>query len=338
MRGVSGIVALVAGCLALAAFPVQARPDVTATRQSEIRSSLEDLIHALDCGETDGVQRAAASLAHHAEKTDWKAAANAIDSEAGRLIRGGGELTGADGRRLTTICHKLLAEMDTGTVPAPKTDPELTRAQETLEKVLAAQEYRNTSTLNWWQRFAIRALELIGRLLDRLFSTHLAQKAANIAYYITLGILTLPLVVLAGWLLWRALQSRADNASALPTRAVTALESPDVYRRRAQEFLQRGELVEALKNFHLALLSGLEQRGLVVHDRTRTNWEYLAQFQQRSSLGALVSAFRSLNLMYDRTVFGGASCDAAYVQQFAAVADDLLRGAGGTESPHEGAS
>jgi len=338
MRGATGILGLVAGCLAVAAVTAQARPEVTATRQSEIRSSLEDLVHALDCGESDGVQRAAAALSHHAEKTDWKVAAAAIDHEARRLIRTTSDLTGADGQRLATICRKLLAEINADPERIPKLDQELARAQQTLGKVLAAEEYRNASNPNWWQRFAIRAMEVIGRWLDRLFSTHLAQNAMRVAYYITLGILTLPLVVLAGWLLWRALQSREENVGTLTTRAITTLESPDVYRQRAQELLQRGELVEALKNFHLALLSGLEKRGLVVHDRTRTNWEYLTQFQQRSPLAALVSAFRSLNLMYDRTVFGGASCDAAYVQQFAAVADELLRDVGASELPGEGGS
>jgi hypothetical protein len=218
----------------------------------------------------------------------------------------------------------------------PKLDQELVRAQQTLGKVLAMEEYRSASNPNWWQRFAVRAMQVIGRWLDRLFSTHLAQNAMEIAYYITLGILVLPLVILAGWLLWRALQSREENASTLAPRAITALESPEVYQQRAQELLQRGELVEALKNFHLALLSGLEKQGLVVHDRTRTNWEYLAQFQQRSPLATLLAAFRSLNLMYDRTVFGDASCDAAYVQQFATVADELLRGVGSNEFPGVG--
>jgi hypothetical protein len=251
------------------------------------------------------------------------------------LIRKSIDLTGDDGKRLAVICRKLLAEINGVPERTPKLDQELARTQQTLGKVLAAEEYRSASNPNWWQRFAIRAMELVGRLLERIFSTHLAQNAMEVAYYITLGILTLPLVVLAGWLLWRALQSREDNVSALTTRAITALESPDVYRRRAQEFLQRGELVEALKNLHLALLSELERRGLVVHDRTRTNWEYLAQFQQRSPLATLVSAFRSLNVMYDRTVFGGTACDVAYVQQFATVVDELLRDVGGNEFPAE---
>jgi hypothetical protein len=159
----------------------------------------------------------------------------------------------------------------------------------------------------------------------------LGQRAGVVAYYIAMGILVLPLFILAGYLIWRALQSREETVSMVATWAVTMLESPDVYWQRAQELLQGGELIEALKNFHLALLAGLEKRGLVVHDRTRTNWEYLTQFRQKLPASALVSSFQSLNLMYDRTVFGAESCDAVYVQQFASLTGKLLQDLGSGE-------
>jgi len=200
-----------------------------------------------------------------------------------------------------------------------------------LAEVLAAPEYHDTAGPSWWQRYGIRAFQAVMRWLERIFETHLGQVASQIAYYIAMGILVLPLFLLAGYLIWRSLQSREASVTTAATRAVTALESPGIYWQRAQDLLQRGELIEALKNFHLALLAGLEKRGLVVHDRTQTNWEYLTQFRRKSPTTALVTAFQSLNLMYDRTVFGAGSCDEAYVQQFASMTSKLLQDLGGEE-------
>jgi hypothetical protein len=198
-------------------------------------------------------------------------------------------------------------------------------------EVLAAPEYHGTTAPSWWQRYGIRVLEALSRWLERIFSTRLGQRAGVMAYYIAMGILVLPLFILAGYLIWRALQLREETVSTVVTRSFTLLESPNVYWQRAQELLQRGELIEALKNFHLALLAGLEKRGLVVHDRARTNWEYLTQFRQKSPGPALVSSFQSLNLIYDRTVFGAESCDAADIQQFASLTNKLLQDLGGGE-------
>jgi hypothetical protein len=326
-----GIVGLIVTFLAFVGAVLPARAEATITPRVEFRASMEQLVCSLESGDTDAVQSAASMLLNQPGRTGWNAAAVAISDEARRLCRDGKGPADADWQRLMAVCRRLLLEADVEPEREAQREHTLTESRKALTEVLAAPEYHDTAAPSWWQRYGIRVLEAVSKWLERIFSTHLGQRVGVVAYYIAMGILVLPLFILASYLIWRALQSREETVSTVATRAVTALESPSVYWQRAQELLQRGELIDALKNFHLALLAGLESRGLVVHDRTRTNWEYLTQFRQKSTAAALVSSFQSLNLMYDRTVFGAESCDVVYVQQFASMTSKLLRDLGGGE-------
>jgi hypothetical protein len=327
----AGIVGLIATCLVLSGVGAPARAEVTATSPVEFRAQLEQLLHALESGDTDAVQRVASVLPDQPRRTGWNAAALAVSDEARRLCNDEQGPADADWQRLTAVCRQLLNETRDEPEREPLRKRTLAETRKALTEVLAAPEYHGTTAPSWWQRYGIRVLEALSRWLERIFSTRLGQRAGVMAYYIAMGILVLPLFILAGYLIWRALQSREETVSTVVTRSFTLLESPNVYWQRAQELLQRGELIEALKNFHLALLAGLEKRGLVVHDRSRTNWEYLTQFRQKSPGPALVSSFQSLNLIYDRTVFGAESCDAADIQQFASLTNKLLQDLGGGE-------
>jgi len=327
----AGIVGLIVVCLAFASAGSSARAGATVTSRVEFRASLEQLLHSLESGDTNAVQSAASTLLDQ----PWRAGANtasiALGDEAGRLCRDGEGPTDAGWQRLMAVCRRLLDEAKVEPEREAQRVRALAETRKALTEVLAAPEYHGTAAPSWWQRYGIRILEAVSRWLERIFSTRLGQRAGIVAYYIAMGILVLPLFILAGYLIWRALQSHERTVSTITTRSVTMLESPNVYWQRAQDLLQRGELIEALKNFHLALLAGLEKRGLVVHDRTRTNWEYLTQFRQNSPASALVATFQSLNLMYDRTVFGAGSCDAVYVRQFASLTSQLLQDVGSDE-------
>jgi hypothetical protein len=326
----ASIAGLVIACLGFAGTCRPVHGEATARPQVEFRASIDQLLCSLESRDTDAVQSAASTLLNQPERTGWNAAAVAISNEAQRLCNEQGT-SEADWQRLMVVCRRLLNEADLEPEHKALRERTLAETQKTLTAVLASSEYHDSTGPSWWQRYGTRIFEAISRWLERIFSTHLGQRAATIAYYIAMGILVLPLFILAGYLIWRALQSREKTVSTVVTQAATALESPNVYWQRAQEFLQRGELIEALKNFHLALLAGLEKRGLVVHDRTRTNWEYLVQFRQKTTASALVSSFQSLNLMYDRTVFGAGFCDAMSVQQFASMTSKLLQDLGGDE-------
>jgi hypothetical protein len=324
MTNRAGIAGLIVTCLALVGSGWPARAQAATAPPVEFRASMEKLLRSLESSDTDAVLSAASTLLSQSWRTGWNAAAVSISDEARRLCRDGQRPADADWQRLVAVCRRLLDEANVE--PERETQQHsLAETRKALTAVLAASEYHGTTAPSWWQRYGIRIFEALSRLLERIFSTHMGQRAATVAYYIAMGILVLPLFILAGYLIWRALQSREDTITPIATHAVTTLESTGVYWQRAQELLQRGNLVEALKNFHLALLAGLEKRGLVVHDRTRTNWEYLTQFRQNSPASALVSSFQSLNLMYDRTVFGAESCDAMYVQQFASMTNQLLQ-------------
>jgi hypothetical protein len=331
MTSKASIVGLIAVCLVLAGAGATTGAETTAAPPVGFHAQLEQLAHALESGDTDAVRRAASVLPDQPRRTGWNAAALAVSDEARRLCDDEQGTTDGDWQRLTAVCRQLLNETNGEPGREPLRKHTLAETRKALTEVLAAPEYHGTTAPSWWQRYGVRVLEALSRWLERIFSTRLGQRAGVVAYYIAMGILVLPLFILAGYLIWRALQSREEAVGIVATRAVTMLESPDVYWHRAQELLQRGELVEALKNFHLALLAGLEKRGLVVHDRTRTNWEYLTQFRQKTPEAALVSSFQSLNLTYDRTVFGAEPCDAVDVQQFASLTGKLLQDLGARE-------
>jgi hypothetical protein len=93
--------------------------------------------------------------------------------------------------------------------------------------------------------------------------------------------------------------------------------------------LQQGERREALKQFYLAVLATLEQRGWVAHDRTRTNWEYLAQLEAHQLPVESTTRLRSLNRIYDRAVYGAQPCDEPLVQEFAGLSRQLIQSPGG---------
>jgi hypothetical protein len=327
----AGIIGLIATGLLLAGISAPAGAKPTATSPVEFHTQLDQLLHALESGDTDAVQRVALVLPNQPWRTGGNAAAVAISDEAQRLCSIGQGPADAGWQRLIVVCRRLLNELNVEPEHETQRERTLAETRKALTEVLAAPEYHGTAAPSWWQRYGLRVLEVVSRWLERIFSTHLGQRAGVVVYYIAMGVLVLPLFILAGYLIWRALQSREKTVSTVATRTVTMLESPSVYWQRAQDLLQRGELIEAIKNFHLALLAGLEKRGLVVHDRTRTNWEYLTQFRQRSPASALVSSFQSLNRMYDRTVFGDESCDVVYVRQFASLTSKLLQELGSDE-------
>jgi hypothetical protein len=324
----AGILSLLVGALGLAWSGTTSGAEPAASPRVEFYTQVDELLCALQERDTNAVLRLASTLSGQTSRSGWKTAGGAIGAEARRLSHGDQDTTDAEWQRLEALCRKLLDETAVRSGDEARREHMTAETRRVLMEVLAKTEYHGTTNAGWWERYWARVYEVVMRWLEKIFATRVGERAMNIAYYIAMGVLVMPLFVLSGYLIWKTLQSREPVITTVATRAASILEPPDVYWQRAEQMLRRGELIEALKNFHLALLAGLEKRGLVVHDRTRTNWEYLAQFRQKTPTATLVVVFQSLNLVYDRAVFGAEACDARAVEQFAATTQKLLQDLG----------
>ena len=177
----AGIVGLIATCLVLAGVGAFALAEATATPSVEFRTQLEQLLHALESGDTDAVQRAASVLPDQSRRTGWNTAAIAISDEARRLCNDGQGPADAHWQRLVAVCRQLLSETSGEPEHEALRKRTLAETRKALTEVLAAPEYHGTTAPSWWQRYGIRALEALRRWLERIFSTHLGRRAGVVA-------------------------------------------------------------------------------------------------------------------------------------------------------------
>ena len=71
---------------------------------------------------------------------------------------------------------------------------------------------------------------------------------------------------------------------------------------------------------------------MVTCDRTRTNWEYLAQLESNPTTTEPRTLLRTLNRMYDHAVFGAQRCDEGYLTEFSSLSGKLIHAVTGMTS------
>ena len=90
------------------------------------------------------------------------------------------------------------------------------------------------------------------------------------------------LVIWAGWQLWRWLQpyiysfTQQLNQPSKPASKTSVPElSVDTWLQRSQKFQQQGNYREACQCLYMAMLQHLNDKGIALHEPTRTDGEYL---------------------------------------------------------------
>ncbi len=317
----------VAGCAWLA---LGARAELTGEQLTELRVRLDQLADAIGAGQTNDIRRAAATLERWVRQQGASLPVDVVCERARALAAMEFEAGDAEAAALRDSIRQLSANLAALQTASAAGDENLADARAALEQVLAGGEYRHAVQASWWQKVLMR----LGRWLERLFGLlgriPGMEKIASVMFYITVGLLLVPLLGVIGYIIWWQTKQRRDAPRVESVTALAALESPDAHWSRAEAFLREGRCVEALKQFHLAALAALERSGLVAHDRTRTNWEYLAQLQARPAPPESVSLLRALNRLYDRAVFGAAPCDETQARQFGETSLQLMRAVAGS--------
>jgi len=299
-----------------------AQAELTPAQVGELQTRLDRLGDALAAGHSNETYRAAATLQRWVYQTDASLPVDLICERALTLAAREFDPNDREARQLSESIRRLSANLDS---LQSASQADVSQARAVLAKVLSEAEYQSTIEPNWWQQIMMRLLRWMDRLMRLLHRIPGAERVASVMFYVAVALLLLPLLAVIGYLVWWQFKQRRDAPHIAMATTTMRLESPDAHLARAEECVRQGQYVEALKQFHLAVLAALEQRGWVAHDRTRTNWEYLAQLEAKPAPPESASLLRSLNRLYDHAVFGTQPCDESLALEFGKTSQQLMQ-------------
>jgi hypothetical protein len=125
------------------------------------------------------------------------------------------------------------------------------------------------------------------------------------------------LVVWIGWQLWRlwgsslsALPGKLRNLDQQPTNKVSELTVSD-WLKRSQTFQRQGNYGEACRCLYMAMLQQLNDTGIVPHQSSRTDGEYLQLIQDLPQY----RSYETLLATHQQACFGNAEIRAAEFEQ-----------------------
>jgi hypothetical protein len=314
---------------------IAARPSIAGLapdQQSDLANRLSSLADAVDRGDANETRQSARALLRWSRQIDGSLPVHLFCERAIQLSDDGFDPQTPEARQLHTALQQLAVDLRGDGEPVAPPKGKLGEAHKILDDVLAAPEYRNIERPAWGLRLLFQILDWLNHILSAVSKLPGAEKLGAMMFYVVLGLLLLPLLGVIGYLLWRLARQGRPGPDLESGEAVAQLDAPEVHLARADEFLRRGEFLSALKQYHLAALSSLEQRGLVTCDRTRTNWEYLAQLETNKATTEPRILLRTLNRMYDVAVFGAQRCDEGYLSEFSSLSGKLMQAVAGDTS------
>jgi hypothetical protein len=313
-----------------------ARPSIAGLapdQQGDLANRLSSLADAVDRGDANETRQSARALLRWSRQIDGSMPVHLFCERAIQLSDDGFDPQTPEARQLHTALQQLAADLRGAGGPVTPAGVNLAEAHNILAGILTAPEYRNVEERPaLGLRLLLQALDWLSRILHAVSRFPGADKLGTMMFYVVLGLLLLPLLGVIGYLLWQLTRQRRSGPDLESGETVAQLDAPEVHLVHADEFLHRGEFLSALKQFHLAALSSLERGGLVTCDRTRTNWEYLAQLESNPATTEPRILLRTLNRMYDVAVFGAQRCDEGYLSEFSSLSDKLMRTVAGVTS------
>jgi hypothetical protein len=160
-----------------------------------------------------------------------------------------------------------------------------------LNSILAQREFRDVSGPTWLDRFKRWLLEMLIRLLQRLFGM---SSIPNISKYLVYGLMGAALAVL-GYIAYRAIWRGQEQAEVIPTDLPVSAKEWAIWMAEARAAAGKGEWREAIHLAYWAGISFLERQGFWKPDRARTPREYLrllsGSSEHRETLTALTRIF-----------------------------------------------
>jgi hypothetical protein len=172
---------------------------------------------------------------------------------------------------------------------SPPADTSACRAA--LNSILAAHEFQNVSGPSWLDHLKQRLLELLFRILRRIFRS---VAIPNISKYFVYGLMGLALLVLL-YVAYRSFSNVQEYEGVIPSDLPVSAKEWAIWLAEARAAATKGEWQDAIHLAYWAGISFLERQGFWKPDRARTPREYLRFFsgasEERETLASLTRMF-----------------------------------------------
>lgn len=160
-----------------------------------------------------------------------------------------------------------------------------------LNGILAGREFQNIHGPTWLDRLKQRALELLIKLLGRVFQSSAIPTISNVVVY---GLMVLALLAVAYWM-YRTIRNNAGVEPIGPQSLPVSSKGWKLWMNEARRAADGGNWRDAIHLGYWCGISFLEAQELWRPDTARTPREYLrllpAASEHRETLGALTRTF-----------------------------------------------
>jgi hypothetical protein len=160
-----------------------------------------------------------------------------------------------------------------------------------LNGILASREFQNVHGPTWLDRFKQRVMDLLLKLLGRMFESSMIPTISNVVVYTLMG---LALLALAYWM-YRTIRNSAGPETILPHSLPVSSKGWKLWMAEARMAADAGNWRDAIHLGYWCGISFLEAQGLWRPDTARTPREYLrllpSASEHRQTLGTLTRSF-----------------------------------------------
>lgn len=160
-----------------------------------------------------------------------------------------------------------------------------------LNGILAGREFQDIHGPTWLDRFKQRVVELLIRLLGRVFKSSAIPTIGNVVVY---GLMALALLAVAYWM-YRTIRNNAGVEAIAPLSLSVSSKGWKVWMKEARLAADGGNWRDAIHLLYWCGISFLEAQELWRPDRARTPREYLrllpSASEHRKTLGTLTRTF-----------------------------------------------
>ncbi|MEO8126160.1 MAG: DUF4129 domain-containing protein [Bryobacteraceae bacterium] len=192
------------------------------------------------------------------------------------------------------------------------------RMIDALQKMAAGIKQGITDLMDWYQR-------IFGGDNRKLDLPDMGGTATGMRFFTIF--LTVSLLLLGAFAIYRAFSQRAKPAPAVESRAAAAVDitseaasadqlPEDDWLRMGRDFLAAGDLRLGVRALYLGALANLARRELISLTRSKTNRDYLRELERRARAAPhVLPAFVVGVGIYERTWYGRHAADGAAVQE-----------------------
>jgi Domain of unknown function (DUF4129) len=163
--------------------------------------------------------------------------------------------------------------------------------RELLNGILAGQEFRNIHGPTWLDRFEQKLLEMLIRLLGRVFQSSAIPTIGNAVVY---GLMAAALLAVAYWM-YRTIKMNAGVEAIAPISVAVSSKGWKIWMKEARIAADGGNWRDAIHFGYWCGISFLEAQGMWRPDTARTPREYLrllsSSSEHREALGTLTRTF-----------------------------------------------